>query len=201
MGSQNAPSRLDTGQQSLSELVRRAFVDTMPYEEILSARKDELRSIAPLLFDFGEQDNWSNIAVAVGILGGASDAKLLFTFIGSDLIGARQDAILRGKTGALIGLGYYLNRTGDLATISFLLSALRSEFWESSLIQSGTSSSHIDSLRKTSLLALALSGRTEVSALIESSTKAFADDGFAQQMATVHADVAKVGLSAYYGNR
>lgn len=147
---------------SLQDFVRGSFGHTVPYSRLSRYDRSELPALVTMLYDFAEQDSWSNIVTAIGIIGDVSAAQVLITFIESDLTGANPSTIFDAKGSALIAIGYLLNRHKDSKLRDYLTAATRPDTWTKSGAWIGllpeTRRAQIADLQEIALVALALSG-------------------------------------------
>ncbi|MGY0833815.1 hypothetical protein [Azospirillum argentinense] len=191
---------------SLQDLVRAAFVDRVPYSLIARYDPAEAQALVSMLYDFSEQENWANIATALGILGGAETGKILIDFVGSELLGANPTTILRSKIAALIAMGYLLNRSGDREILQYLTARTQPATWETASAWIGrtaeTRQAHIVGLSEAAMTALALSGRAEALSLMQALPALVGQSERSTQLmkhlTEIHSRVQAQGLTAYY---
>src|SRR5262249_10742654 len=177
--------------------VRRHYAEGLPYAEIRRFGPAALPRLRAMLKDAAEREYWSNIAGAIGIVGGPDASETLIGFVDASGNRALDADSYRAALTAVMALGYVAN-SGDERALSFLAAAAR---------RSNAPSQHTDSLRLEpstigvqAILGLGLSGRPEARTVLEELQRS--EDASLRERATdalrIHKAVASKGLAEYF---
>lgn len=105
-----------------------------------------------MLDDPRQQRAWPNVVGMLGIVGDAAAGRALMAFIARAEIGPLSGDQARAKSGAVVGLGYLVQRTGDAAALDFLIGGVRPSAWGGDILK-WTAASTPDQLQRARLFA------------------------------------------------
>lgn len=204
---------------AVEAFVRRIYPHGLPYEAARRYGPEAVATLAPMLRDPAEALYWPNIAVAIGAAGGQDAAPILISFVEDPGIGGgavSEDAVQRAKTSALMALGYLANAAKSRIALTYLASGLSLSSWDRAPepeMPVAAKARRDRAFAKHCALGLALSGAPEARAALErqrqesmlaSSAQRFLgvdrplDPELLASALETHAEVAEMGLEAYY---
>lgn len=197
------------GPADVRDFVRRIYVDKFPFDEAVRYEASVVPTLLTMLADEEEEAWWPNIVATLGILGDEDVAENLESFIG-DGEGALSPVRYRGKSAAVIALGYVANRGGGDRAIGYLTAGLDPETWEERVQWTspfhGSAAERNQELTRLSMIGLALSGREAALASLRelersaASVEALGASDLLDEALRVHRSVSDEGLLAYYEN-
>ena len=71
-----------------------------------------------------------NIALTLGMIGSESAVDPLISYVSASAEGPVSRQAYKGRVGALVGLGYILNRSSSEKALSFLMQSASPDSWE-----------------------------------------------------------------------
>lgn len=205
---------------SIEEFVSQIYFDGIPLGQTDRYSSSDAVRLYAMLNDESLIQFHENIALTIGMIGDADAVSKLISYaqngMGNDPENAR--AAFKGRVGAIIGLGYLLNRTGSENALNYLSYKLRPANWAGySMQSSGASASNANKearkLSKYAILSLGISGSEEgrqrlrgVQVQAATATEGSATgDSFAGQMSDVvgqslelNETISRQGLLDYY---
>jgi hypothetical protein len=205
-------SRGPDGLPDVREFVRQRFVHGVPYELAHRFPATAVPILLEMLRRPSEEAAWPNIAVTLGMIGDDSAVEPLIAFIESAGSAKLSSAHYAAKTGALMSLGYVVNKTGNRSALAYLKAGLEPGAWAERLapslapFQAAVSERNRD-FSKYAVFGLALSGRPEAAQALRDlqrpagrppSSFAVEMDGLLSEVLAEHATVAAKGLEGYY---
>ncbi|MFK7977108.1 MAG: hypothetical protein AB8C02_13320 [Halioglobus sp.] len=185
---------------SLLEFVRKVYPHGTPMSELASFDAGgDLPALRAMMWAEAEAHYWGNIAVALGMLGDASDVSALVEFANQQSQrGSDAPQSVGNASAALMALGYLANRTGDSTAIEYLEAAQNASRW------SGSSDKQTQ-LVTAAYIGMAFSGQAPpvaTTSLSRSSRSAgVVSNGLLQALDTVTAEIASKGVRRYYQER
>ncbi len=156
----------------IRDFVRQIFVEGVPYEEAVKFDASNVPTLVEMLRNPEEKSYWANIVVVLGMIGGEQGINPLINFIEDDSITMTRDTYA-AKTSAIMSLGYVLNQTGSQRVLDYLVNGLRPTNWTErnaegiAPFQASIAERNVD-FGKHAILGLALSGRPEAAAALQS---------------------------------
>jgi hypothetical protein len=164
----------------VEEFVRQIYFEGLPLAQAAAYRPDDVPTLLAMLADPADALYHENIALTLGMIGDARAVPALIDYIESEPAAApaldqESDAraAIRGRVGALIGLGYLVNLTGDETALAFLGEHTAPEAWAAPVVrdlaatESAEGQTHED-LSKYAVLALGVAGTTEAADVLRS---------------------------------
>ncbi len=161
----------------------------------------------------GEEEYWSNIVVALGIVGEESAVDPMIAFIAKGEEGTMSRAQYTAETSAIMSMGYLINKTGNEKALNYLKDCLNPQVW-SARGPAGASpyAASVEErdrdLSKYAVLGLALSGHPSAAALRRSlqepstvaSLQTFQTgvSDVVSEALSAHEKIAEAGLEEYY---
>jgi hypothetical protein len=156
----------------IQDFVRRIYFEGVPYQKVRQYDETVVPVLLRMLDDPGESKYWSNIVVTLGMLGDERAVRPLISFIEKDSVAPSRDEY-RAKAGAILSLGYVVNRRGDQVALNYLKSSTDPNVWRERAIVGRAPYQDSDDARnedfsKSAVLGLALAGTPEARAILES---------------------------------
>lgn len=116
----------------VGEFVRQKFVRGVPYEEAIKYTSKHLPELLLMLSDTANLVHWSNVVVTLGIIGDEKAVDSIVDLIKLDQQGKITTELYNAKTGAIMALGYLINRSGSQKALDFLKGCLNPHAWDDS---------------------------------------------------------------------
>ena len=212
--STQSDARLESEREQvpIEDFVRRTYIHGLPYQETAAYGSSVLSKLREMLADPAEAEHWSNVVVALCILGGERELETIQNFIGENGSEALSRASYAAKTNAITALGYFVFRTESREALDYLKQGLEPSTWSERIHwQSPYHSSPEErnvQLAQMSVMALALSGHPEGRAALEDlKTEATRSGGISEinnlldEAIETNAFVRREGLARYLVQR
>lgn len=195
--SQNGQAYAQTG---IEGVVRRHYTEAFPYSEIHRFGPSAAPQLAAMLGDPAEREYWSNIASAIGIVGGPNAAETLIGFVDANSGRTLDGNAYRAALAAVMALGLVANG-GDMQALNYLLAAARR------MSEASTPAADLrlepSAVGVQAILGLGLSAKPEARAFLEDLTRS-SDAQLRERAAEalrVNRIVSRTGLAAYFARR
>jgi hypothetical protein len=198
---------------SVSEFVHKVYVSGIPYDEASQYKSSDVPLLLQMLEDPNEKPYWANIALVLEIIGDEKALSGVIAFIERDPGGELTESHYVAKTSAIMGLGYFINKTNSKKALNYLIEGTSPNAWESRKITGLTTKWHTtveernQDMAKYAILGLALAGTKEsgqalrqlqIQAASSTSTAAQQEEGVISQAISEHQKIVNDGLSGYY---
>ena len=155
----------------VESFVRKIYISGIPYDEANSYTSANVPTLLEMLQDESESPYWGNIVVTLSIIGDDKALDPIIQFIEKQEEEELLDADYRAKSGALLSLGYLINKTGNMRAIDYLVESIDPSVWEKrnvfwrTRVHNNVEARDAD-LSSLAILGLALSGRPEAAEAI-----------------------------------
>ncbi|HED33887.1 MAG TPA: hypothetical protein ENJ08_06670, partial [Gammaproteobacteria bacterium] len=157
---------------SVKEFVSQIYFDGLPLDQAATYKDKDTAVLLRMLKDDKQVLYHENIALTLGMIGSSRAVKPLITYInkgsGNEKVMSRQT--YKGRVGAIVALGYLVNRTNSEAALSFLISSSSPDVWVKRKIRGLPISDKARQrdLSKYAIISLGLSGNTKAASHLES---------------------------------
>ena len=151
---------------SVKDFVRKIYITGIPYDEANEYTSADAPILLNMLQGKNESPYWGNIVVTLSIIGDERSVDPIIRFIEQQEDGELSDADYRSKSGALMALGYLINKTGNVKAINYLVESINPKVWAqrnvdwNTRLHANAEDRNVD-LSTMAILGLALSGRPE----------------------------------------
>ena len=202
-----APAAEQAGNQgtSVEALVRGIYIHGLPYEVAGKYTSNDSEVLIPMLRNPENALYWPNITKVIGIIGDDSAVEPLIEFLhGLDSETEWSSTIYRGRTSAILALGYLANKRGNAGAMDYLVKSVNPDEWADRDIAWVTAHENAERLMMqlsvSAVSALALTGQPEAGATLDELLES-AHERLQQAAQSVRPDWKEIstnGLSAYY---
>lgn len=150
----------------VQEFVSHIYTNGLPLGKAATYGENDVDVLLNMLIDPKQEAYHENIALTLGMIGSKRAIEPLIARINKDISSAieKEEArrAYKGAVGAVIALGYILNRTGDETALKYLMDSSSPKIWENRKIK-GISEikKNRNDLGKYAIIALGLSGNTK----------------------------------------
>jgi hypothetical protein len=132
---QDAPRPTPAGSQAwtadeIAAVARMVHTEGVPVD-VVTTMPGPLaqRVLLSMLNDSRQQRAWPNVVAMLGLVGDKSAGRGLMLFVDRAEAGPLTSTQARAKSGAIVGLGYLVQRTGDVDALNFLIRGVRPTAW------------------------------------------------------------------------
>ncbi len=195
------------GAADVRAFVHQTFIHGVPYAQASRFSSTDATVLLEMLANDQERAFWPNIVVTLCVIGDERAVDPLISFFSRDVPGALSPSEYNAKTGALMSLGYIVNKNGNLKALNYLIDSLNPDTWTArkltwvSPYQAGEAERNRQ-LTAMAIAGLALSGhplaRTALLSLQSLTGVAAPDPALVEEALRANAVIASEGLAAYY---
>lgn len=194
-------------QRAVEKFVRQTFIHGVPYNEASRFGSEDIPILLSMLENPNEEPYWVNIVAVLGNIGGEAAATSLISFIEDGPKGALSHFSYKAKSGAIMSLGYVVNKAKDRRALEYLKEGLEMETWVKRrlpwrAVHFSSPAEQRAQLVKLSLMGLGLAGTVESAAAINAfKQKEGPSSPYAstiEQVLQAHAQISAKGLTGYY---
>jgi Repeat of unknown function (DUF346) len=202
----------------VAEFVSQIYFDGLPLDIAAQYSEADVDTLLSMLADEKQAAFHENIALTLGMIGSPKAVDRLIAYLksgpslaaeasGSDDV---AHGIYRGRVGAVMGLGYIVNKTADPKALAYLIESTTPAVWNSRSLTNTAEAAPENAtlpkdLSKYAIFSLGLSGNAEAAAHLKtisaSKSLSAADNdlaGIVAQSLELSAEVMKKGLVEYY---
>ncbi len=151
------------GKPSVKDFVSNIYFDGLPLDMAATYTANDATILLTMLKDPKQVQFHENIALTLGMIGAPKAVDPLIAFINKPIASKELRAAHKGRVGAIVALGYLVNRSKSEKALTFLKDSSISEVWKKRNIK-GTSIDDITKRRRLSkyaIISLGLSGDPE----------------------------------------
>ncbi len=145
------------------DFVSNIYFDGLPLNIAATYSADDAATLMNMLKDPEQERYHENIALTLGMIGDPKSVDLLIEYVNKPVVENESRAEHKGRVGAIVALGYLVNRSKSKKALTFLKQSSIPETWQQRNIK-GFSSSDVKmrrTLSKYSIISLGLSGDPE----------------------------------------
>jgi len=202
-----------SGPMEISDFVKQVFVEGLPYDKANQYDASVVPELLEILEDPEREAHWANVVIVLGVIGDERAVEPLLAFIEKGVEGQMSYRHHVARDGALVGLGYLVNKTGNEKALNYLKAGVIPETWEAKKItgiasyESSTAERN-ENLSKRAIVSLGLSGNPSAAEALRllqkpmdaETKKAFQSQisGLVSQALKDNEKISNKGLSAYY---
>ncbi len=220
-GSMPAGGELASAKSELppvAEFVMQIYFEGLPLDVAAQYGEADVDTLLAMLADEKQAAFHENIALTLGMIGSAKAVDPLIAYLKSGPSLAAQASsgedvahgIYRGRVGAVMGLGYIVNKTADAKALTYLIESTRPAAWTSRSLTNTAEAAPENAtlpmdMSKYAIFSLGLSGNAEAIAhlktLVGTKSLSGADNnlpGIVAQSLELSTEVTKKGLVEYY---
>lgn len=214
----HAQVSLETSPAAVKDFVRQVYIEGVPYEEASRLSPDvAVPVLIRMLNDPREEEHWANVVVTLGMLGDDRVVQPLLDFIRrGESRKQLSPSQSRAKIGAVMALGYAVNKRGNRKALAYLKEGIDPRVWEKRKVgwASGFFSSPAErdnQLAIMSAIGLGLSGHPEAAEVLRSlreppttpdmralRTRLADMSNIADEALKAHSTISREGLKRYY---
>jgi hypothetical protein len=207
VGLMGARGVLAQGTADVRAFVRQTFVHGVPYEQASRFTAPDATILLGMLGDDRERAFWPNIAVTLSIIGDERAVDPLIAFVSREVSGTLSASEYAAKTGALMSLGYLVNRSNNLKALTYLIDSLTPGVWGTRKLiwvspYHATEAARDQQLTAMAVMGLALSGHPLArTALLTAQVRVgdgTPDRALVEEALRAHEIIARDGLAVCY---
>jgi hypothetical protein len=200
----------------VKEFVSQIYFDGLPLDRAATYGEEDAGLLLTMLNDPSQVQYHENIALTLGMIGSEQATDSLISYLNSPSRGPMSRAAYKARVGAVVALGYLVNRASSEKALSYLLESVSPDSWTQrnlgNLSRSGMSTTETtQNLSKYAIIALGLSGHPKASERLRTlrdEERALTDDKFREKIKDVVTEslqtnekVSRGGLLNYYKRR
>lgn len=198
----------------VEEFVSQIYIEGLPLDKAAAYGDEDVDKLLTMLNDPAQSRYHENIALTLGMIGSARAAEPLIAYIEKTVSERGSRLAYKGRVGAIVGLGYLVNRSGSEKALSYLLKSTSPQDWQQRNLRSlakkpeATDEETTQDLSKYAIISLGLSGHPETAARLRSmraQARSAVDGSFGSSIGGVvaqslqeHDKVSRDGLLKYY---
>ncbi|HEV2816638.1 MAG TPA: hypothetical protein VGW40_05390 [Allosphingosinicella sp.] len=216
-----ADSTAVTGRHPVVAFVRQVYIHGVPLDEAARFGSDAVAPLLALLNDRRQVRFHENAALVLGMIGDARAFEPLAAYIARPPVDGATGSVdsasraHQARVASIIAIGYLANRANSDPAVAYLIESTNPEIWRGrrfqpiSHLRMSAAEQEAD-LSKYAIFALGLSGDSRARAHLLSLRgreamlrRRYGDamNGVVEQSLSLHAEVSRRGLVAYYGRR
>lgn len=200
----SAVPKLAWSAEEIAALARTPFFEGVPYDLAASFPPAvAVPVLKAILADPAQASAWPNAAAMLGIVGDDTVAATLITFIRGAPGGQLSSDAVRGKSSAVLGLGYLAQRTGNAEAIRWLAATAKPGGATATGVRwlgvaAPTQAARDQQLSTVATLALGLVARPESRAALAALPQGAAGSDVIQEARRTDAAISAQGPLGYY---
>jgi hypothetical protein len=169
VGSSGSVVESNTGVRvPIKEFVSQIYFEGLPLAEAATYGEEDVDVLLSMLNDPSQTQYHENIVLTLGMIGSQRATDPLISYINTPSPGPISRPAYKGKVGAIVALGYLVNRSGDEKALSYLLESVSPNSWKQrnlrKLSKPGMTETQTgQDLSKYAIIALGLSGHPKAS--------------------------------------
>lgn len=187
--------------------VHQTYFEGIPYDDV--SRFDPATAVPillTLLRDSKEEDYWTNIVVALGMLGDARAIDPLIDFLEQDHGGRLSAPQYLAKSAVVMAIGYIIQKSRNEKALAFLIDGTAPQSWTRrglhwSSPYHWSEAERNRQLSTMSILGLGLSGHPDAAQHLRSLKQEYRskglDDGAIQEALKANTEIARKGVALY----
>jgi FG-GAP-like repeat len=212
--SSGSAAESNTGERvPIKEFVSQIYFEGLPLDQAATYGEEDVDVLLAMLNDSSETQYHENIALTLGMIGSKRVTDALISYINTPPPGPISRPAYQGRVGAIVALGYLVNRSDSEKALSYLLEGASPNSWKQrslgKLSRPGMTDTQTgQDLSKYAVIALGLSGHPKASEQLRrfrDEKGALADDAFQEKIKDVlteslqaHEKISREGLLKYY---
>ncbi len=157
------------GKVPVKEFVSNIYFDGLPLDKAATYAEKDASILLDMLKDPRQVRYHENIALTLGMIGDPRAVEPLIAFINKPVAAKESRPAYKGRVGAIVALGYLVNRNKSKKALSFLKESSTPESWKKRNIKgtSKTDEAKRRDLSKYAIIGLGLSGDPEAAKHLE----------------------------------